>query len=87
MNTTLLFCVICFFFIVYSLAEAKHGCHTPLWNAFCHMICGLLTLMILHIVSPYTGMIMPVSVLTVTAALIGGMPACVLMVFLNIFFI
>ncbi len=87
MNMTLFACMICFFFLIFSMAEALHGAKDPLWRSFSGMLAGTVTLLLAHLLEPLTGIPVTVGALTLGTAMIGGVPGALLIVFLNAFFL
>ncbi len=78
-------CVICFFFIVFSVTEALNGSTNPLYKAFITMTEGILALTVTNLVAPYTNIEIPVSFLSLGISIICGIPGVLTMIFLNFF--
>lgn len=83
MDMTLFLCLTGTFFIVFSIAEAIHGEKSPLQKVFSGMLSGAAALLFIHISSPYTGINLPISMLSLTTALIGGIPGTAAMLIIN----
>lgn len=84
---TILFSVLCFSFIVFSVAEAVHGEEAPVWKAFSRMAAGTALLYVLHVVSPYTGIEAPISLASLGVSAVLGVPGVALLLFMDTFFI
>lgn len=83
MDMTLFLCLTGTFFIVYSIAEAIHGECSPLQKAFSKMVSGAAVMLFIHISAPYTGVDLPIGMLSLTTALIGGIPGVAAMLIIN----
>jgi len=71
-------------FIIFTVLHCFSRNKRPFRRAFISMICGLFTLLAVNISGIFTGIYLPVSLLSVTAAVIGGIPGITLMLALNI---
>ncbi len=83
MNMTLFACVICFFFLVISLAEALHGSKSPITKTAGGMLAGAGVLLGANLLEPLTGIHVAFSALNLSCSLVGGVPGALLAVFLS----
>ena len=84
---TVLLAVICFFFIIFSIAEAIHGEEAPVWKAFSRIAVGPVMLYAAHVVSPLTGIDAPVSLFSAGVSAVLGIPGTALFLLVNTFFL
>ena len=69
------------FSVIHFLSRKKH----PVKRALLSMIIGALSLTVVDLCSGFTGVYIPISLLSVLVSVIGGVPGVTLMLILNIF--
>lgn len=69
------------FSVIHYLSRKKH----PVKRALISMIIGALTLTAVNLCSGFTGVYIPISLLSIIISVIGGVPGVALMLILNIF--
>ncbi len=70
------------FALVHALSKNKH----PFKRALLSVGSGLLTLSGVNLLSGFTGVAIPVSLLSILTAVMGGVPGVTLLLFLNLIF-
>lgn len=70
------------FAIIHRIAKNKR----PLKRALLSLFTGALTLLLVNLSSVFTGVYLPVSLLSILVSLIGGIPGVTLMLVLNLYF-
>ncbi|MBR1481813.1 MAG: pro-sigmaK processing inhibitor BofA family protein [Ruminococcus sp.] len=70
------------FAVLHAFAKNKR----PFRRAFLSMVIGLGTLLLINACSGWTGVYIPVSLLSVLVCTIGGIPGATLLLALNLFF-
>lgn len=70
------------FAVLHYLSKKKH----PVKRALVSMIIGVLSLISVDLCSGFTGVYIPVSLLSILISVIGGVPGVTLMLLLNMFF-
>lgn len=70
------------FSVLHYLSRKKH----PFKRALLSMIAGALTLLAVNLCSGFTGVNIPVSLLSILVSVIGGVPGVTLILILNTFF-
>lgn len=78
----IIFCVIIIFAIIHYIGKNKH----PFRRACISIACGGLTLLAVNLSGAFTGVYLPVSLLSILVSIIGGIPGVTLMLGLNLFF-
>ncbi|MCH5296756.1 MAG: pro-sigmaK processing inhibitor BofA family protein [Ruminococcus sp.] len=78
----ILFCV----FIAFSIIHYKGKNKRPFKRSLISMICGVATLFAVNLAGSFTGVVLPVSFLSLMVSLIGGIPGVTLMLALSLFF-
>lgn len=73
-------------FVAFIIIQAISGNKKPVRKAFSAMVLGVAALAAVNITGFFTGVTLPVSALSVSAAAIGGIPGVTLMLVLNMFF-
>ena len=76
------FGVFLFFAMLHYISKSKH----PFKRSILSMCIGLLTLFAVNVTSEFTGVHLPVSLLSICIAAFGGVPGVTLMLGLNLFF-
>lgn len=71
-------------FILFSVLHYAAKNKRPFKRALISMSAGLLTLAAVDLASGLTGVFIPVSLLSVLTAVVGGVPGVTLMLFLNL---
>lgn len=77
-----IFSILVFFAIIHYAGKNKR----PFKRAVISLVCGALTLLAVNLSSAFTGVYLPVSLLSIFTALVGGVPGVTLMLALNLFF-
>lgn len=70
------------FAAIHALSKNKR----PFGRALLSMLIGLLTLLAVHFTASFTGVDLPLSLLSVLTSVIGGVPGVTLMLVLRLFF-
>ncbi len=70
------------FATVHYISKSKH----PFKRALLSMAIGLCSLLIVNLISDFTGVYIPVSLLSILTSTIGGVPGTTLLLALNLFF-
>lgn len=71
-------------FLLFALLHAAAKNKRPFKRALLSMGSGALTLTAINLLSGFTGVYLPVSLLSVLVSLIGGVPGVTLLLFLNL---
>lgn len=79
---TMFFGAFLFFAFAHYISESKH----PFKRSLLSMVIGILTLVAVNLTGSFTGVYLPVSLLSVCCAAFGGVPGVTLMLGLNLFF-
>lgn len=72
--------------IVFAIIHFAGKNKRPLRRASISMLTGLLTLLAVNISGYFTGVFLPISLLSILISVIGGIPGVTLMLGLNLFF-
>ena len=83
MNTGL---IIFITFIVFAIIHKIGKNKRPFKRAFISLFTGVLALLAVNLSSIFTGVYLPVSLLSILISLIGGIPGVTLMLVLNLYF-
>jgi len=86
MNLISLLCMICAVTLLYSLINVFSGVKSPVKKSILSTFLGTASLILINIFSPLTNLFIPVSALSVSAAVIGSVPGVILIAVLNAFF-
>ena len=70
------------FAFAHYISKSKH----PFKRSLLSMVIGILTLMTVNLTGAFTGVYLPVSLLSVCISAFGGVPGVTLMLGLNLFF-
>lgn len=70
-------------FLVFLIIEAFSREKKPFRKAFLTMLSGLAALAVVNLLSPYTGVGLPVSILTLCGSAVGGIPGVTLLLVMN----
>ena len=73
-------------YLIYSLIHFAAKNKRPFKRAFISMCTGLAALILINLGSGFTGVKIPVSLLSVLVSVIGGVPGVTLLMFLDLFF-
>lgn len=76
------FLTLLLFTIVHYIAKCKH----PLRRGVASMLIGAAALTAVNLLSPITGVYIPVSLLSIIVSVVGGVPGVTLIMALNLFF-
>lgn len=74
--------VFLFFCIIHYISKSRH----PVKRSLLSFCVGILTLLAVNISASFTGVTLPVSLLSICCAAFGGVPGVTLMLGLNLFF-
>ena len=77
---TVLVATLLLFTVLHALSNRKR----PFKRALLSMLAGAVTLAVINLLSPISGVYIPVSVLSVLTSVIGGVPGVTLLLFLNL---
>lgn len=77
---TVLVATLLLFTVLHALSKRKR----PFKRALLSMLAGAVTLAVINLLSPISGVYIPVSVLSVLTSVIGGVPGVTLLLFLNL---
>lgn len=72
--------------IIFAVIHYAGKNKRPFKRAFISMLSGILTLLAVNLSAVFTGVSIPVSLLSVFVSVIGGIPGVTLMLGLNLFF-
>ena len=86
MNMPLLIGIIAAIILIYSIVNAFGKAKRPLKKSIDGVLTGFAALAAVNLLSPFTGVSVPISVLTVLTAAAGGVPGVTLILALNAFF-
>lgn len=75
-------CAVILFAIIHKAGRNKK----PVKRAFLSLITGFMSLVLVNVTSPFTGVYLPVSLLSVSVCTIGGIPGTTALLVLNLFF-
>lgn len=78
----ILFCV----FIAFAIIHYKGKNKRPFKRSLMSMICGIATLFVVNLTGSFTGVVLPVSFLSLMISLVGGIPGVTMMLALSLFF-
>ncbi|MEE1218516.1 MAG: pro-sigmaK processing inhibitor BofA family protein [Ruminococcus sp.] len=78
----ILFATLIIFSVIHYLGKNKR----PIKRALLSMICGGGILAAINITTAFTGVYLPVSLLSILISIVGGVPGVTLMLGLNLFF-
>ena len=73
-------------FIVFAVIHKIDKFKKPARMALISMLTGLLTLILVNVTGYFTGIHLPISLLSVSASVVGGIPGVTAMLALNLFF-
>lgn len=77
-----IFLVFILFAIIHYISKNKR----PFKRSLISMLCGILTLLAVNLSGIFTSVTLPISLMSILVALIGGVPGVTLMLSLNLFF-
>ncbi len=86
MNMPLLIGIIAMVIIFYSIINAIGNAKHPIKKSIINVITGITALIAVNLLAPMTGVSIPVSVLSILIAVIGGVPGVTLILSLSAFF-
>ncbi len=86
MNMQLLLGIIISVIVVYSIVNTAAKAEHPVKKAFGSTFSGIAALAAVNLITPLTGVAVPISVVSVLTAVIGGVPGVTLIVFLGAYF-
>ncbi len=86
MNMPKLFLILAVTWFVYSIVNAGAGFEKPLRKSLYSILFGLGSLVLVHCISPFTGVSVPISVMSITVSSVMGIPGTTLLLLLNMFF-
>lgn len=71
-------------YLLFLLIQALSGEQKPFRKAFMTMCSGLIALAVVNLTGVYTGVTLPVSILSICAAAVGGIPGVTLLLVMNL---
>ncbi|MDP4120176.1 MAG: pro-sigmaK processing inhibitor BofA family protein [Bacillota bacterium] len=71
---------------MFTIIKAFSKSKKPAKSAILSMFCGFISLLLVNLTGIFTGVTLPISLLTVLTAVIGGIPGVTLLLGLNLFF-
>ena len=86
MNFLVFFIILAVAFIVFIVIHKMSKNKRPVKRAFLSMLSGGLALALVDIASVFTGVYIPISLLSLTVSLVGGIPGVTTILALNLFF-
>lgn len=86
MNMPKLFLILAVAWLVYSVVNAAAGFDKPLRKSLYSMLMGLGSLFLVHYLVPFTGVYVPISIMSLTVSAVLGIPGTTLILVLNVFF-
>ncbi|MCD8025939.1 MAG: pro-sigmaK processing inhibitor BofA family protein [Clostridiales bacterium] len=78
----IIFSAFLFFAVIHRISKSKH----PFKRSLLSLTCGLLTLLAVNLSGTFTGVYLPVSLMSILISMLGGIPGVTLMLGLNLFF-
>ncbi len=78
----IIFSVFIVFAVIHYIGKNKR----PFKRSLISMLCGILTLLAVNVSGVFTSVTLPVSLMSILIAIIGGVPGVTLMLTLNLFF-
>lgn len=75
MDLHLVLCLTPFSFLLFSAAGLLTHAEKPFFGAFSEICLGVLSLVLLNVLSPFTSVYVPISALTLLVCTFGGVPA------------
>lgn len=80
-------CIVFFsVFIIFAIIHHMGKNKRPFKRALLSMCCGVATLLAVNLSGSFTGVFLPVSLMSILVSVIGGIPGVTLMLSLNLFF-
>ncbi len=80
-------CILVFsVFIFFAFIHYKGKNKRPFKRSLLSMVCGIITLLAVNLSGSFTGVFLPVSLMSLAVSLVGGIPGVTLMLLLNLFF-
>ena len=86
MNFTVFFISIGSAFLIYAVLHRLSKNKRPVLRAFLSILTGAAALAAVDLTSVFTGVYLPLSLLTLTVSLVGGIPGVTALLALNLFF-
>lgn len=86
MNMLLLLAVTASAVILFSILNSIGKSKRPFKKSICTVISGAAALAAVNLLSPFTGVAVPISVMSLLVSVVGGIPGVTLILALNAFF-
>jgi len=86
MNFTVFFIVLAASFVFFIIIQTISKNKRPVRRAFVSLFSGALALLIVDLTSVFTGVYIPVSLMSIAVSVVGGIPGVTAMLALNLFF-
>ena len=86
MNMPLLIGIIAIVILIYSIINAIGKANHPIKKSITGVLTGFAALIAVNLLTPLTSVSVPISVMSVLVAAIGGLPGVTLILSLNAFF-
>ncbi len=81
-----LFLILCVTWVLYSIVNAAAGFEKPLRKSLYGILIGLASLVLVHCIAPFTGVNIPISLMSLTVSAVLGISGTSLMLVLTMFF-
>ncbi|MBQ7504319.1 MAG: pro-sigmaK processing inhibitor BofA family protein [Ruminococcus sp.] len=85
MTFTLFFIILAVSFVAFIIIHKLSKNKRPVKRAFLSLLSGGLTLVLVNLLSVFTGVYIPISLLSLTVSLVGGIPGVTTLLALNLF--
>ncbi len=86
MTFKMFFIILAVSFVIFIIIQKLSKNKRPVRRAFLSLFSGALALVLVDAVSVFTGVYIPVSLLSITVSVIGGIPGVTALLALNLFF-
>ncbi len=86
MSFTMFFVILAVAFVVFIVFHKLGKSKRPVRRAFLSMLSGAAALAAVNITGFFTGVYLPISLLSLTVSLVGGIPGVTALLALNLFF-
>ena len=78
--------IIAIAWLIFSIVNAAAGFKKPLRKSLYSIMIGIASLVLVHFLRPYTGVDVPISIMSLTVSSLLGIPGTALILALNVFF-
>lgn len=86
MTLTIFFAVLLISFILFIIIQKISKNKRPVKRAFLSMLSGVITLILIDVISVFTGVYIPVSLLSLAVSAVGGIPGVTALLAINLIF-